>query len=46
MNGAVMGGLPLHVEIAGVPAFWSRTPLEILVYGDVNVTDVDFVKET
>ena len=29
----------------GSPSF-GITPLEVLVYGDVNMTDVGFVKET
>ena len=45
MNGKGLGGLPLHVENAGL-ASSGATPLEVLVYGDVNMTGVDFVKET
>ena len=41
MNGKGLGDLPLHVENAGLPV----TPLEVLVYGDVTMTGVDFVKE-
>ena len=40
MNGKGLGGLPLHFENGGV------IPLEVLVCSDVNMTGVDFVKET
>ena len=40
-----LGGLPSHDEKLGY-ASSGVTLLEVLVYGDVNMTDVDIVKET
>ena len=45
MNVERLGGLPLRVENAGSPNSGVNL-LEVLVYGDVNMTGVDFVKET
>ena len=44
-NGRGLGGLPLHVENAGLPEFWGHFVGDV-VYGDVNMTGADFVKET
>ena len=44
MNGKGLGGQPLHVEKLGFPSCSGVTPLEVLVYGDVNMTGVDCVK--
>ena len=46
-NGKGLGGLPLHVENARLAEtlVWG-TLLEVLVYGDVNMTGVDSMKET
>jgi len=44
-HGKGLGGLHLHVENAGLRVL-GVTLLEVLVYGDVNMTGVDFVKET
>ena len=46
MNGKGLGGLTLHVEKLGSPSCSGVIPLDVLVYGDVNMTSVDFVKET
>ena len=52
MNGKGLGGLLLHDRNAGLHEFWGHsfgdsglTPLGALVYGDVNMTGVSFVKE-
>ena len=44
-SGEGLGGLPSHDETLGGPSS-GFTLLVVFVYGDVNMTSVDFVNET